>query len=136
MSVADFPFVELNDLLSIVASYFTINTGSAEREADTAVQSSSRFLYRVSNVNGVAFLDTSRESIKIPNPASRPVDLMYFTFRSNIIAKTADYRTPTNRQLLNFLYAYPNLLVLQLMFPQQHLLKLVHLLQPKNLLRL
>ena len=107
MSVADFPFVELNDLLSIVASYFTINTGSAKREADTAVQSSSRFLYRVSNVNGVAFLDTSRESIKVPNPASRPVDLMYFTFRSNILAKPADYRTPTKLSTLEFSLRLP-----------------------------
>ena len=42
LSLADFPSVELNDLISTVASYFSFSTGSAERDADTAAQSNSR----------------------------------------------------------------------------------------------
>ena len=35
LPLADSPSVELNDLLSTVESYFSINTGSAETDADT-----------------------------------------------------------------------------------------------------
>ena len=36
LSLADSPSVELNDLFSTVASYFSFSTGSAERDADIA----------------------------------------------------------------------------------------------------
>ena len=39
LSLAESPSVELNDLISIVASYFSFSTGSAKRDADTAAQS-------------------------------------------------------------------------------------------------
>ena len=42
LSLADSPSIELNDLISTVASYFSFSTGSAERDADTAAQSISR----------------------------------------------------------------------------------------------
>ena len=95
LTLADSPSVELNDLLSTVASYFTINTGSAEREADTAAQSIFQSFFRVYNLTGVAFSDASGKSIKVSNPASGPADLTYFTFRSNVLAKTVDFHAPT-----------------------------------------
>ena len=55
LSLVDSPSIELNDLLSTVASYFSINTGFAEREADTTDQSIFRSFFRVSNLTGVAF---------------------------------------------------------------------------------
>ena len=88
LSLADYSSVELNDLLSTVASYSTINTGSAERKADTASQSISRSSFRASNLTGVAISDTSGKSIKVPNSASCPTELAYFTFCSNILANT------------------------------------------------
>ena len=45
LSLADSLSVELNNLLSTVASYFSFSTGSAERDADTATQSISRFFF-------------------------------------------------------------------------------------------
>ena len=45
LSLADSPFVELNDLLSTIASYFSISTGSDERDTDTAAQSISRSFF-------------------------------------------------------------------------------------------
>ena len=42
LSLADSPSVSVNDLMTTVAAYFDINTGSAEREAEAAAQSISR----------------------------------------------------------------------------------------------
>ena len=78
LSLTDSPSVEINDLLSTVASYFTVNTGSTEREVNTAAPSIYRSFLRVSNLTGVDFLDATGKSIKVSNPASRPADLTYF----------------------------------------------------------
>ena len=93
LSLADSPSVGLNDLLSTVASYFSINTRFAEREADTAARSISRSFFRVSYLTEVIFSDASGKSIKVPNPDSRPMYLTYFTFRSTVLAQNVDYRT-------------------------------------------
>ena len=45
LSLADCPFVELNDLLSTVLLNFSFSTGSTERDADTAAQSISRTFF-------------------------------------------------------------------------------------------
>ena len=95
LSLADSPSVGLNDLLSTVASYFSINTRFAEREADTAARSISRSFFRVSYLTEVIFSDASGKSIKVPNPASRPADLAYFTFCSTVSAQTVDCRAPS-----------------------------------------
>ena len=42
LSLTDSPSVSVNDLMATVATYFDINTGSAEREAEAAAQSISR----------------------------------------------------------------------------------------------
>ena len=58
-------------------------------------------------MTGVAFSDASDTSIKVPNPAYRPTDLTYFTFRSNILAKTVDCRAPTKSLTLEFSLPLP-----------------------------
>ena len=102
LSLADFPSVELNDLLFIVASYVSINTGSAERDADTAVQSISRSFFRISNLTGVDFSDAAGKSIKVPDTTSRPGDFTFFTFRSNVLATIVDIRAPNKSLNLEF----------------------------------
>ena len=43
LSLSDSPSVSFNDLTTTIASYFDINTGSAEKEAEAAAQSISWF---------------------------------------------------------------------------------------------
>ena len=95
LSLAESPSVELNDLLSTVDSYFSINTESAERELDTSTHSISHPFFRVSNLTGFIFSDASGKSIKVPNPDSRPMDLTYLTFRSTVLAQNVDCRAPS-----------------------------------------
>ena len=102
LSLADSPSVELNDLISTVASYFSFSTGSAERDADTAAQSISRAIFRVSNLTGVGFSDTTGKLLKIPDVTSRPADLTFFTFRPNVLATTVDIRAPNKSLNLEF----------------------------------
>ena len=101
MSLADSPSVELNDLLSTVASYFSFSTGSAERDAESTAQSISRY-FRISNLTGIGFSDSTGKSIKIPDISSRLVDLTFFTFRSNILATSIDIRAPNKSLKLKF----------------------------------
>ena len=93
--------------MTIVASYFDINTGSAEREAESAAQSISRSFFQVSNLIGVTFYDTPGKTIKVPKNASRPADVTYFTFRSNVSAKTVDCRVPKKSLTLEFSLRLP-----------------------------
>ena len=69
-----------------VASYFDINTDSAEREVETAAQSIFRSHFRVLNLIDVTFSDFSEKPIRIPDTASRPADVTYST-------NTVDCRT-------------------------------------------
>ena len=96
LSLTDSPYVSFNDLLATVAAYFDINTGSTEREAEAAAQSISRLFFRVSNLIGVTFSDSSGKPIKVPDTANRPADITYFTFRSNVNANTVDCRASKN----------------------------------------
>ena len=94
LSLADPPSIELNELLSTVASYFRTSTGSAERDVDIADQSISHFYFRISNLTGVAFSGAAGKSIKVSDTTSHPADLTFVTFRSNVLATTVDIRAP------------------------------------------
>ena len=69
--------------MTIIASYFDINTYSA-------AQSIFRFFFNVSNLIGVDFSDAFRKPVKVPDFDSRPVDITYFIFRSNVSAVIVD----------------------------------------------
>ena len=47
-------------------------------------------------------MDTSGKSFQVPNPASRPADLTYFTFCSTVIAQTVHCRAPLISIILEF----------------------------------
>ena len=57
------PSVSFDDLLATVAVYVDINTGSTEREVEAAAQYISRSFFRVSNLIGVTFSDSSGKFI-------------------------------------------------------------------------
>ena len=71
MNFSDTPSVSFSDLMSTVASNFGLNTGSAEREAETAGIDIRNALSLVSNFQGVGFSDISGKPITIP-AARRP----------------------------------------------------------------
>ena len=82
--------------MAIVAVYFDINTGSAEREAEAAAQSISRSFFHVLNLIGVTFSNSSGQPIMDTDTDNRPVDITYLFFRSNVSANTVDCRAPKN----------------------------------------
>ena len=102
LSLTDSPSVSFNDLLATVGAYFDINTESVEREAEAAAQSISRSFFRVSNLIGVTFSDSSEKPINVPDSDNRPVDITYFTFCSNVTANTVNCRTPKKSLALEF----------------------------------
>ena len=64
-----------------VAVYLDINTGSAEREAETAAQSITHSFFQVSNLIGVTFSDSSGKPIKVPDTnTALKISRIYFLF--------------------------------------------------------
>ena len=100
--LADAPSVSFSDLMTTVALYSSINTGSSEREAEAAVTSIRSVFFRVTKLQEVGFADTSGKSIKLLDPTQRPVDLAYFTFRSVVSAIVIDKRAPDKILSLEF----------------------------------
>ena len=88
--------------MSTVTSYFGLNMGSTEREAETADINIRNDFFLVSNLQGVGFSDVSGKPLTIPDPVCRPADLTYFTFRSIVAAATVDIRAPASSLSLEF----------------------------------
>ena len=105
--LADAPSVSFSDLMTTVALYSSINTGSSEREAEAAVTSIRSVFFRVTKLQEVGFADTSGKSIKLLDPTQRPADLAYFTFRSVVSAIVIDKRAPDKILSLEFLLRLP-----------------------------
>ena len=77
MTLSDTPSISFSDLMSTVASYFGLNTGSTEREAETADINIRNDFFLFSNLQGVDFSDVSGRPLTIPDPACCPADLTY-----------------------------------------------------------
>ena len=75
LSLTDSSSVSVNDIMATVATYFDINTGSAEREAEAAAKSISRSFFHVSNLVGVTLSNFSGQSIKVTDSDNRPSDI-------------------------------------------------------------
>ena len=80
--------------MSTVASYFSLNTGSTEREGETAVAIIHSNLFIFSNLQGVGFVDASGKPIAIPDPNKCPADIICFTFCSVVSAVAINDRAP------------------------------------------
>ena len=78
------PSVSFSNLVTTVATYFDTSTAITERVAETAVDSIRGSIFRVSNMIGFGFLNFKGKSVTITDPAHRPDDITYFTFRPNI----------------------------------------------------
>ena len=96
LSLVDFLSVSINDLMATVATYFDINTRSTERKAEAAAQTIFRSFLHVSHLVGVTFSNSPRQPIKVTDYDNRLVDIIYFTFRSNLSTNTVDCRAPNN----------------------------------------
>ena len=95
--------------MATVASYFDINTGSAEKSRDRCSVCFS-FLFSGFKLIGVTFSDYSGEPIKVPDTTSRPADVTYFTFCSNVSANIVDCRAPKKSLALAFSLRLPQTL--------------------------
>ena len=102
MSLSDYPSVFFNDLMTTVASSIDINTGFAEREAETVAQSISCSFFHVSNLHGVIVSDASGKLIKIPDSDIGPADFTYFLIHSHVFAATVDHCALTKTLTLEF----------------------------------
>ena len=107
MNLSDTPSVSLSNVMSTVASYYGLNTGFTEREAETAGINIRNNVFLVSSLQGVGFFDVSSKPLTISNPARRPADLTYFTFRSVVAAATVDIRAPASSLSLEFSLRLP-----------------------------
>ena len=103
--------------MSIVISYLSLNTGSAECEAKIAVAIVRSNFFLISNLQGVGFADASGKPITIPEPVNRPADLTYFTFHSVVSAVAVDARFPDKTLSIKFslrlLFIFPHSLDFQ-----------------------
>ena len=102
MSLSDYPSVFFNDLMTTVASSIDINTGFAEREAETVAQSIFCSFFHVSNLHGVTFSDASGKLIKVPDSDIGPADFTYFLIHSHVFAATVDHCALTKTLTLEF----------------------------------
>ena len=102
LALTDNPSTSFNDLMTTVALYFPLNTGAAEREAESAVTFIRSNFLHVSNLQGVGFFDSSGQPITVPDPDNCPKDLTYFTFRSVVNTADIDNRAPDKSLSLEF----------------------------------
>ena len=103
--------VSFRNLMTTVASYFSLNTSTAEREAKTTVKTIRSNLFPISNLKGAAFADASRKPIAIPDPDKHSADLTYFNFRSVLSAVAVDARAPDKILSIEFSLRLPQTLV-------------------------
>ena len=91
MNLSNTSSVSFSDLISTIASYFGLNTRSAERERDGNY--CHYYLYRFFlyfNLQGVGFSEISSKSLIFLDPSCRHADLTYFTFYSIVSTATVD----------------------------------------------
>ena len=93
--------------MSTVASYFSLLTGSADRETETTVVPIRPNFFLISNLKGVRFADASRNPIVILDPDNCPIDRTHFTFRSVLFAITVDARAPNKTLSIEFSLRLP-----------------------------
>lgn len=94
ITLSDNHSVSFSDIMSALASYFVLNTGSAEKETEPTVTDIRNDFSLVSNLQGISFSDVSGKPITIQDLDRRPTNLTYFTIRLVIFAATVDICAP------------------------------------------
>ena len=112
MTLSDIQSVSFSDLMSTVASHFGLNTGSAEREAETACIDIHNALFLVSNVQGVEFSVSQVSPLK-----SRILLIVFRTLLTLLLVLTLPLPQsisafPHHLYPFNFLSVYLNPLVI------------------------
>ena len=102
LSLSTNPFVSFSDFMATVVSHFGINSGSVERETESAALSILNTFFRVSNLQVVPFGNVSGKCIKVPDSHNRIADITYFTFRSIVSAADVDSHAPAKILSLKF----------------------------------
>ena len=64
----------------------------------------------MSNLTDVTFSNSLRQPIKVTDSDTRPANITYFTFRSNVSDNTVDCRAPNKSLALDFLLRLPQTL--------------------------
>ena len=80
--------------MSAIASYFVLNTRSAEKEAEHTVTDIRNDFFLVSIPQGISFSEVSGKPITIQDLDRRSTNLTYFTIRLVIFATTVDICAP------------------------------------------
>ena len=92
LSLADSPSVSVNDIMAIVAVYFDINSGFAEREAEAVAKSISRSFFVCQTWSALPFptLPNSLLRLRILITAKRILLILLFvlTFRLTLLIVT------------------------------------------------
>ena len=94
LPLTDATYVSFSNLITTVSLYFSINTGSSERESAAAVVSIRSNFFLVTNLQEVGFTDTFGKPVNVPDPTQRPTDLTYFTFRAVVPVHLVNKRAP------------------------------------------
>ena len=74
------PSISISDLVTTVATHFHMSAAIVEREAETASDSIRDYIFRVTNMTGVDFLNSKGKPVAITDPSRRLDNITYFTF--------------------------------------------------------
>ena len=88
-----------------------MNTAMAEREAKTATDSISDFIFCVTNMFGVGFIHSKGKPVAITDPSHRPDDITYFIFRAHINPHLIDTRAPNSVHLFEHSLRLPHIFI-------------------------
>ena len=106
-SLSSFPFVFISDLSVTVAAYFTLPTGSIEREAKRIVGSILNTFFNSDNLHCIGFLDSSGKLTLVSDLTNSVAEIIFITFSSTIATSDGDHRFPSETLPLDFLSRLP-----------------------------
>ena len=87
LSLSSSPLVSMRDLTPTIAVYFTLPTGSTGRIVDSIRHA----FFHVDNIQDIGLLDSSGKLTMVSDIVNRVVDIVFFTFRSTVMASDIDH---------------------------------------------
>ena len=100
-SLSSSPSFTIIDLTAMVTAYFTMPTGSAEREVERIVKLVRHAIFDIGNIQGIGFLYSSRKKNMVSE--NRAANITSFFFRSTVLASALDQRFHSTTLSLDFL---------------------------------
>ena len=102
LTLSNSPSISFSDLTATVASYFDMNTGSAEYESEQAVDYIYHVLFDITNLQGIGFLDSAGKPVPIFNLDTRQPNITFFLFRSSVNTNDIDIFLPFKSLSIEF----------------------------------